>query len=118
MGAMITHSSGSITPAALTQWSSTAEPRSVIHPILGRADDDVTFRPPSLRRGVLHLVFADAEAAYTARAALLIPQRLALTHTTVAVVAMTFVVAEGEVSDVLAESSQWSIDVSFREVLP
>ncbi len=90
----------------------------VIHPILGRADDDVTFRPASLRRGVLHLVFADAEAAYTARAALLIPQRLALTHTTVAVVAMTFVVAEGEVSDVLAESSQWSIDVPFREVLP
>lgn len=118
MGAMITHNTGSITPTALTQWSSTAEPRSVMHPILGRADDDVTFRPASLRRGVLHLVFADADAAYLAREALLVPQRLALTHTTVAVVAMTFVVAEGEVSDVLAESSQWSIDVPFREVLP
>ena len=118
MGASITHSSGVIVPMAMTQWSSSAEARTIMHPILGRPDDDVTFRPASLRRGSLHLQFADEVSAYAARAALLVPQRLSLTHSAVSVVAMTFVVADGEIGDVLADTGKWTLDVGFREVTP
>lgn len=116
MGATITHSTGVITPVSMPLWESTNEARTIMHPILGRPDDDVTFRPAALRKGTLTLVFADSATAYSARAALLIPQQLDLAHTAVPEVGMSFVVADGEVGDVIGAAQEWTVTVPFREV--
>lgn len=118
MSATITHSGGTITPTSMTQWGSSAEARTIMHPILGRADDDVTFRPASLRRGELTLVFATAADAVAARRAVLVPQVLTLAHSDVPNVGMAFVVADGDVSDVIGQALQWTLTIPFREVLP
>lgn len=118
MSTTITHSGGVIAPAAMRGWSASAEVRSIVHTILGRPDPDITRRPTGLRRGTLTLVFGTGAAAYAARAVLATPQRLTLANSVVAQVAMTFVVAGGELGDVLGDAGEWTLSVPFQEVSP
>ena len=52
----------------LHEWVSEAEPRTIVHPILGSEDFSVTLRPASMRTGIAQLLFRDADAAESARA--------------------------------------------------
>jgi hypothetical protein len=64
MAEYITHGVDVIAPTVVLNISSARESGNIIHPIIGRAEPDVTLRPASLRTGVLELGFAgpDAEA--------------------------------------------------------
>lgn len=118
MSTSITHAAGVITPAAMKGWDARADTRSLVHTILGRPDPDVTLRPTGMRRGALTLVFADGAAAYSARAILAVPQLLTLANPDVAQVSMPFVVAGGELGDVLGAAGEWTLTVPFQEVSP
>lgn len=118
MAATITHSAGTITPAALSKWSANAETKTVVHDILNRAAPDITFRPVGLRRGTLTLTFSDGSGAYAARAVLVLPEVFTLNHDVVAQVGMSFVVAGGDIGDVLEDARNWTLTVPFVEVSP
>lgn len=118
MGATITHSSGEITPLAMPEWKETSEARTVMHPILGREDDDVTFRPTGMRRGTFTFVFATGAAAYAARATLRTAQRFTFAHSDIPEIAMIFVVADGDIGVELGRASEWRVTIPFREVKP
>lgn len=115
----ISHSAGIITPTIVDGYQATRTPRTIIHPILGREDEDVTFRPASLRRGTLSLVFAGEADARSAVAVLALPQVLTLADPSVSI-GMSFVVAEEDIQLALDTRTRdvWIISVPFREVRP
>lgn len=118
MGATITHSTGEINPLAMPEWNESSEANTIMHPILGREDDDVTFRPFGMRRGTFTFVFATGAEAYAARAILRTGQRFELEHSTVPAIAMVFVVADGSLGVRLGRAGEWWVTIPFREVKP
>lgn len=116
MATVITHAAGTITPAALEEWEASAETRSIVHTILGRPDPDITSRPTGLRRGKLTLTFASGADAYAARKVLAVPQVLTLANPAVAQISMTFIVAGGDLGDVLKRAGHWTLTVPFQEI--
>lgn len=92
--------------------------RSKVHTILGRPDPDITKRPTGLRSGTLQLKFTTEAAAVAARAVLAVTQPLTLANSVVGAVGMVFVVADGELGEVLSEAGAWSLSVPFREIAP
>ena len=115
MSTRITHAGGVIT-AYMRNFEGNAPVRTIVHTILGRPDPDITTRPTGLRKGTLTLVFDTGAAAMAARAVLAAPQSLALSNSGVSEVSMQFVVAGGDLSDVLAEGGVWSLVVPFQEI--
>lgn len=118
MGAAITHGTGVITPLSMPEYEDSSEARTITHPILGREDDDVTFRPAGMRQGTFVFVFETAADAHAARAILRTGQRFEFDHSAVPDISMTFVVAGGEVGVALGRASEWRVTVPFREVAP
>lgn len=118
MGATITHATGTITPVSLSGWNAEADANTIVHSIINRSASDITFRAPGLRRGTLTLTFADGTTAYAARLILLLPEVFTLAHDVVAQVGMPFVVAGGQLGDVLGEAGDWTLTVPFVEVTP
>lgn len=120
MSTIITHSTGMITPEVIDGFQSSREARSIVHTILGRPDPDITYRPASLRKGTLTLVFATGAAAIAAEAVLVLPEVFTLSDTDVAQVAMSFVVADGDVVTALDKSTRraWTVTIPFQEVTP
>lgn len=115
----ITHSTGVITPTTVDGYRAARTPRTILHPILGRSDDDVTFRPASLRKGTLTLVFASEAVARAAATALAIPQVLTLADPDISI-GMSFVVAEDDLVPELDDETRsvWVLQMPFREVAP
>lgn len=60
----ITDGATTVTPTLVLGHEVSRRSRTVIHPILGRPDPDVTLREAALRRGTLRVLFPDAESAY------------------------------------------------------
>ena len=116
----ITHSTGVITPLLVLGWSAARRSHSLVHPVLGRTDPDVTLRPAGMRTGTLTMLFANAADAAAAEAVFAVAQRLTLADPDVAAVAMTFVVAEGDIAAVLDPETRvrWTLAVPFQEVAP
>lgn len=119
MSTTITHSGGSIVPAVVDGFEASRQMRTIVHTILGRPDPDITYRPAGLRKGTMTLVFATGAAAAAAEAALVVPQVFTLNDPDVPQVAMSFVVADGEVSRSLDSVTRvaWLVTVPFQEVL-
>lgn len=113
----ITHSGGVITPTIVNGYSAARSPRSILHPILGRDADDVTFRPTALRKGTLKLVFALEADAHAAVEVLAVPQVLTLADPDVNI-GMEFVVAEEDIVPQLDDETRsvWIVQAPFREV--
>lgn len=116
----ITHSTGAITPELIDGYEAKREARTIVHPILNRSNPDITLRAPSLRSGEFRCLFpvqADAVAAF---AVLSIPQVLTLNDADVPAVAMSFVVAEGDLTIALDDETRdvWWVTVPFVEVTP
>lgn len=118
MATVITHSAGVITPEVVDGYEATSEARTIVHTILGREDPDITLRPPGLRTGALTLVFATGAAAASAEAVLRFPQVLELSDTDAPNVAMSFVVATGDIAPKLDPETRrvWTLTVPFQEV--
>lgn len=120
MTTTITHSSGVIAPEVVHGFQATRDARSIVHTILGREDPDITFRPASLRKGTLTLVFPTGAAASAAEAILVTGQVFTIQDSTVAEVGMSFVVADGSVTRSLDGGTRvvWTVAVPFQEVAP
>jgi len=116
----ITHSTGTITPTIVDGFTSTRESGTLVHPILGSENPDVTLRPAALRAGILTLVFASASAATAAEMVMASAQVLTLTDPDVSQIGMSFVVTGGGIElDLDRESrSAWLLRVPFQEVAP
>ncbi|HWU29823.1 MAG TPA: hypothetical protein VN041_12150 [Microbacterium sp.] len=115
----ITHSTGTIVPTIVHGFAARREARTLIHPVLGSPDDDVSLRPAGRRSGVLELVFSTSAAAVAAEAVFAIGQVLTITDPDVTAVGMSFVVAGGTVGVELSESRRsWIVTVPFKELAP
>ncbi|KNY07915.1 hypothetical protein [Microbacterium sp. GCS4] len=118
MTTTITHATGTVVPTALEGYRASRPARTLVHRILNRADDDVTLREFGLRSGSFVLVFDGEAAAVAAFAALGVPQKLAITDTAVHSLAMSFVIAEGELSIEQDRDNVrlWRVTVPYNEV--
>lgn len=116
----IAHSTGVLTPSVVNGWRTARDAGTLVHPVLGREDPDVTLRPASLRRGTLTCVFADEAQAIAAEQVMATPQVLVLEDADRVTVSMSFVVAGGEIEVELDKdtSAVWVLSVPFQEVLP
>lgn len=111
----ITHEDGTISPDVIEEYEVVQTAGNIIHPILGRADPDVTFRPAGLRTGTLALSFAleaDAEDARAAHATgtvftLIAPDRPTLE--------MVYVLA-GTLTVGRVAAGRWIVTLEFQEV--
>lgn len=115
MSTTITHAGGIIT-AYMPNFEGDTPLRSIVHTILGRPDPDITKRPAGLRNGTLTLVFDTGAAAAAARAVLAVTQPLTLTNSGVSEVSMQFVVAGGDLGQVLSTGGKWSLEVPYQEI--
>ncbi|MGP6170628.1 hypothetical protein ACTU6V_05405 [Microbacterium sp. A204] len=115
----ITHSAGVITPTVADGYQASRTPGTIMHPILGREGDDVTFRPAALRKGTLTLVFAVEADAHAAVTVLVTPQVFILDDPDVSI-SMLFVVADGDIVVSLDDETRivWIVEAPFREVSP
>lgn len=120
MTSTIAHSGGLISPEVVDGYEATREVRTIVHPILGRSDPDITFRPAGLRAGTLKLVFGTGAAAEAAEAVLVVPQVFALSDSSVPEVSMSFVVGpEGQATTRALDAPTrkvWVVEVPFQEV--
>lgn len=107
-----------VRPMLLDGYEAKRELGTLVHPILGRPDPDVTMRPAGLRAGVLRLVMPDAESAHAAVDALLQPHVFELVPATVTQMGMRFVVAGDEATTELDKTTRvrWIVQVPYREV--
>lgn len=114
----ITHAAGTIAPEVVNGYEATREVRTIVHTIMNRPDPDIAFRAPGRRRGILTCVFAVEADARDAYGVFSEPQLLALTDPDVPTVAMTFVVAGGDLVIRLDDETRsvWLVDVPFQEV--
>jgi hypothetical protein len=113
----ITHSSGTLTPTVVDGYSAERETRTIVHPLLGREDDAVTFRPSGLRKGTLPLVFASEADAAEALEVLATPQVLSFLSDDRPTLNMTFViVSPGASLDLDAQTRNvWLVRAPFKE---
>lgn len=106
-----------ITPLLVQGYEAATSSRNVVHQILGRADDDVSLMPDSLRSGTLRLLFADAESAWAAHALHTQAAVLTLADSDVSQVGMRYV-RQGEMTLALDPQTRirWELSVGFKEV--
>lgn len=119
MSTVITYAGGTIAPEVVNGFEARRPTRTLVHTILGRPDPDITYRPAGLRTGDLSLVFATGAQAAAAEAALtVVPRVFTLTDPDVPEVAMTFVLAPGEIGTSLDLETQevWIVSFPFQEV--
>jgi len=118
MSQTILHAGGTITPLAVTTYLTSREAGTIIHPILGRSNPDVTLRPAMTRTGTLVLAFtaeADAKEAEDAHAA---GGVFSLTSDSLTTIEMYYV-ANGRIERELADgSTHWIVRVDFQEIAP
>jgi hypothetical protein len=121
MSTVITYSGGAINPDMVLGYQSQREAGNIVHPILGRDNPDITFRPARLRTGRLELGFysdtaeEDSLAAEEAHALGVI---FNLASTDRGSIEMSYVVAGSVVRSLAVPSGTgaWTLDVDYQEV--
>lgn len=117
MTVTITDGVSTSTPFTMQGYSSTRVSQNVFHPVIGRADDDVTLRPAGLRSGTVTFLFdneADAAACGTLHAGAAI---LTLADDELATVGMTYVVSGNTVQTLNNDTlTVWLVAADFQEV--
>jgi hypothetical protein len=120
MANTITAGATIIAPTLIDGYEAERAGGTIVHPILGRTNPDVTLRPASLRTGTLKLLFADEAPALAAWNALSAGAVFRL-QSDERTVGMYFVVPEGErIAFRLNDEARtgWHLDVPFQEVTP
>lgn len=110
-----------IVPLVIDGYDSSRQSGTVVHPIAGRADPDVTLAPAGLRTGTLRLVFADETDAKTAEDEHAEARAFTLSDDDRATVAMYYVVdAGGDITRSLDDTTRdaWVVEVPFQEISP
>jgi len=107
-----------ITPTLIDGYEAERIGGTIVHPILGRVNPDVTLRPAAMRTGTLRLLFIEEANAKTALDVLSTGAVFRL-NSDERDVSMSFVVPEGErISYRLNDEARdgWHLDVPFAEV--
>lgn len=118
---LITRGVDTIEPTIIEGYRSERESRNIVHPILGRAEPDVTLRPSSLRGGSLTLGFESATSEDDSKAAEDIlgdSGVFALTSSDRSTVDMSFVVVGTPARELEDETRDaWLVVFEYQEVL-
>ena len=119
MTTTITDGTTTATPILVTGWDTERDSKNVLHDIISRADDDVTFRPAGLRNGELEVLCATLEDALALEALLAQPRKMALADTDHPLLDMSFVV-DGSIGVHLDDETrlQATVTIGFQQVLP
>ncbi|MFS6529703.1 hypothetical protein V8Z69_07495 [Microbacterium aurugineum] len=119
MTTTIAHSAGVIVPDLIETFEASREARTVVHDVLNRSNPDITLRTAGLRRGSLSCRFVEEASAQDAYVILAVPQVLSMTNADVPSVAMSFVVAEGDLALSLNKGTgAFWVTIPFVEVAP
>lgn len=119
MSTVITYTGGSITPDMVLAYQSRREAGNIVHPILGRSNPDVTFRPAMLRTGTLELGFygdTSEEDSLAAEEAHALGVVFTLASTDRGSIEMSYVVSGAVVRTIAESRTAWTLDVEYQEV--
>lgn len=121
MPTTITQGANTIAPQEVLSVSSEQTAGNIVHPILGRANPDVTLRPAGMRTGSIEMGFSGPNSetdSAAARALLAAGGVFTMTSTDRATVNMTFV-ASGRITRELEETTRnaWTISLDYQEVI-
>jgi hypothetical protein len=107
-----------VEPILVDGYETTRAARSVVHTVVGRTFPDVTLRAPGPRRGALRMLFATEAEAVRAFAILSEPRAFTLSEPDLPGIGMRFVVADGDLSAGLDDTTRrvWWVRVPFVEV--
>lgn len=115
----ITSGASTITPTIILDYSSDREAQSIVHPILGSSNPDITLRPASLRTGRLALGFQGSSSETDSKTAVDLLSTAAtfnLVSPDRSTIPMLFVV-QGRVSRDLEDVSRdaWLVTFDYQE---
>lgn len=118
MTTTITNGATTVTPSLITGYEVTQQSGNVLHPVLGRADVDVSFNPLGLRSGSLTFAFDTATHVFAARDLHASTGICVLADTDVPAVGMRYV-PSGAVTVALDDETLtvWLLTVEFQEVV-
>ncbi|SMQ73463.1 hypothetical protein [Agreia sp. VKM Ac-1783] len=112
----ISHGGITINPFLLT-YSWDEEMNNIRHKIIGRSDDDITFKPASLRAGTLGVLCMDEAEALAVRALHRDPGTFVLVDDEVTSASMTYVpVGTMRVGIDPETLTRWLLAIEFQEV--
>ncbi|WIB68804.1 hypothetical protein DEI93_07180 [Curtobacterium sp. MCBD17_035] len=106
-----------VQPLLMLGYADTRNTNTVVHTVLGAAEPDVMWRPPSLRTGTFQFLFDNSDDAQTALTIVQNGAPALMDDTDRPELAMSFV-ASGSVSLELDDQTQtlWVLSVGFQEV--
>lgn len=115
----ITRGSSSVTPLLITGYKSTRKAGNIIHPIISRADPDVTLKAAGLRTGTLVALCSSHAQALQLEDINAGEGVCQLVDVDVPALGMYYV-ASGNIELELEDEtrSRWLVSVDFTEVLP
>ena len=108
-----------ITPLLVIEWDTVRDAANVLHDVVGRVDDDVTFRPAGMRSGAIVCLCETLEHALQLEALAALPKKLTLTDPDHPAINMTFVAA-GRIGVALDDDTreQATVSIEFKQVAP
>lgn len=118
MSQTILHTGGTIQPLAVTTYLTSREAGTIVHPILGRSNPDVTLRPAMPRTGTLTLAFTDEADAKDAEDVHAAGGVFSLTSDTLTTIDMTYVPNGRIERELVAGLTHWLVRIDFQEVAP
>ena len=117
MTTTLTDGAATVTPVQVLGFESARQTGNILHPVIGRADVDVTFKAAGLRTGTLKFLFltlTDALAAESLHAGTGI---ITLEDTELPALNMRYV-PSGSITVALDEDTRqlWTVEVEYQEV--
>ena len=108
-----------ITPILVIDWDTERQAANVLHDVVGRVDDDVTYRPAGMRSGTLTCLCETLEHALQLEALAALPKKLTLTDPDHPSINMAFV-ASGRIRVALDDETreQATVAIDFKQVAP
>jgi hypothetical protein len=115
MATTISDGTTTSTPDVFTELRTTSAAGTVLHPIIGSTDVDVTLRPSSRRSGTLRLFYVTEAAATTAETMHRAGNPLTLTSTERPWMNMGYVVSGPvELANADPKGKHWTLDVTYQ----
>lgn len=109
------HDSLVIEPVATDGYSSAREAASLVHPILGQPESDITIRPAKMRTGTLTFWFEDEQESRNAETAHAEGGAFTLMYTDRPTIEMSYV-PTGSIARSLDRSAAWVLAVDYTEI--
>jgi len=120
MSDLIVYEADTIAPTLILGYTARQEASNVVHPIIGRANPDVTLRPAMLRSGTLQMLFSSPTAeteSDAARQVLATAGVLSLMSSDRASIDMAFVTTGAITRELDTQTLRhWLVSFDFQEV--